>query len=85
MIHQTEGLQTENQTSPNEANGKASNMTRREALDHYAEHLHNMRRDFIATLQQGAADGQWEQVAASHALEGLFTRRTALLKSAQQA
>jgi len=85
MIHQPQGLQTENHASQREAIGKSSNVTRREALDHYAEHLHNMRRDFIATLQQGAADGQWEQVAASHALEGLFARRAAMLKGALQA
>lgn len=85
MIHQPQGLQTENYASQREATGKSSNVTRREAFDHYAEHLHNMRRDFIATLQKGAADGQWEQVAASHALEGLFARRATMLKSAQQA
>jgi hypothetical protein len=85
MIHQPQGLQTENYASQREATGKSLNVTRREAFDHYAEHLHNMRRDFIATLQKGAADGQWEQVAASHALEGLFARRATMLKSAQQA
>lgn len=84
MIHQTDGLQGKTQALPSRSTGATSKAITREALDHYAEHVYHMRRDFIASMQQGASDGQWEQVAASHALEGLFERRTALLKRAQQ-
>jgi hypothetical protein len=84
MIHHGESLQREDQSLQDRAGSRDAGGIGPEAFDHYAEHLHQMRHHFMASLQDHAPDAQWEQVAASHALEGLFDRRLALLKRAQQ-
>jgi hypothetical protein len=84
MIHRGESLQSKDPSLQSRTGSRDAGGIGPEAFDQYAEHLHQMRHHFMASLQDHAADGQWEQVAASHALEGLFDRRLALLKRAQQ-